>query len=374
MAKSTYKIAVIEGDGIGREVIPEAVKSLEKIAELKSINFDFINIDAGAQYFLETGKEWEPGSFEICRDEADAILVGAVGWPGASLPDGNIAGAGIIFGLRFGLDLYANVRPTVLYPGITHKIHGESKLVWQPGKVNLVTVRENTEGLYSPIRGSLNRGGIEELAVDNDITTRKGAKRVIEYGFKLAERRNGAPQDGKKRVTCVDKANVLQGSRMFRAIYNEVAEGYPSIEKDYAYIDAYLQWLIRNPDYFDVIVTNNMFGDISSDLAAVLGGSLGMAASGNIGDDHAFFEPIHGSAPKHAGKNVANPIASIASAGMLCNYLGLKFDDKSLIESEAIVENAIKAVVSEQKVVTYDLGGKSSTSDVGTEIASRMAV
>ncbi|MHA2030516.1 MAG: isocitrate/isopropylmalate family dehydrogenase, partial [Candidatus Kariarchaeaceae archaeon] len=208
MSKKSYKIAVIPGDGIGKEVTPQAVKVLEKIGSDFSINFDFINIDGGGQYYLETGREWDEGSFEICRDEADAILLGAVGWPGADLPDGNIAGAGIVFGLRFGLDLYANVRPTKLYPGVLHKIHGESKQVWQPGKVDLVTVRENTEGLYAPIRGSLKRGGLEEVAIDTKITTYKGSKRIMEYAFKLADKRNGAPKDGKKRLTCVDKANV----------------------------------------------------------------------------------------------------------------------------------------------------------------------
>lgn len=364
-----YKIAVIPGDGIGKEVIPEAVKSLQKIEELYSLNFEYINIDAGAQYYLDHGIEWEDGSFETCS-KSHAILLGAVGWPGASLPDGNIAGAGIVFGLRFGLDLYANVRPTKLYPGVLHKIHDENKRVWD--KVDLVTVRENTEGLYAPIRGSLRRGGQEEVAIDNNIITAKGAKRVIEYAFKLSERRNGALKDGKKRLTCVDKANVLQGSRLFRSIYNEVATKHPTIEKDYAYIDAYLQWLVRTPDYFDVVVTSNMFGDISSDLAAVLGGSLGMAASGNIGDKHALFEPIHGSAPKHAGKNEANPLASIASVGMMLDYLGRKYkDNKALLASQSI-ESSIEELVKEGKTLTYDLGGKSSCSQVGNALIKKI--
>lgn len=368
MSKKSYKIAVIPGDGIGREVVPATLNVLEQISSNYSIDFEFINIDGGGQYYLETGREWDDGSFEICRDEVDAILLGAVGWPGADLPDGNIAGAGIVFGLRFGLDLYANVRPTILYPGVKHKIHGEIKQVWQPGKVDLVTVRENTEGLYAPIRGSLTRGGLEELAIDTKITTYKGSKRIMEYAFKLANKRKGAPKDGKKRLTCVDKANVLQGSRLFRSVYNEVSVDYPDVEKDYAYIDAYLQWLVRDPDYFDVVVAGNMFGDISSDLAAVLGGSLGMAPSANIGEKNALFEPIHGSAPKHYGKNKANPIATVASAAMMLEYLGEKHKDNKLIEARNAVENAIQQIILDNKVLTYDLGGTSSCSDVGNEL------
>jgi len=372
MAKNSYKIAVIPGDGIGREVIPQAIKVLEKYAELDSINFEFINIEGGGQYYLEHKKEWPDGSFEICRDEVDAILLGAVGWPGADLPDGNIAGAGIIFGLRFGLDLYANVRPAKLHPGVQHRIHGETKQVWKSGLVDLVTVRENTEGLYAPIRGSLTRGGLEEVAIDTKITTNKGATRIIEYAFKLAERRDGAPKDGKSRVTCVDKANVLQGSRLFRAVYNEIATKYPNIEKDYAYIDAYLQWLIRDPDWFDVTVCNNMFGDISSDVAAVLAGSLGMAPSANIGDHHGMFEPVHGSAPKHYGKNKTNPMATISSAAMMLDYLGRRFDEPKLMSGSSKIDLAVKQVIADGLTLTYDLGGNSKCSDVGTAISDKL--
>jgi 3-isopropylmalate dehydrogenase len=366
-----YKIAVIMGDGIGKDVIQESIKVINKIEEIYSIDFELIDIQGGGEYFLSTGKEWEEGSFEICRDETDAILLGAVGWPEANMPDGNIAGAGIVFGLRFGLDLYANVRPTKLYDGVTHKIHGRSKRVWD--QVDLVTVRENTEGLYTPIRGSLTRGGAEELAIDTSVTTYKGAERVIEFGFNLANQRSGALKDGKKRVTCVDKANVLQGSRLFRSVYDTVAERYPAIEKDYAYIDAYLQWLIRDPDYFDVIVTDNMFGDISSDMAAVLGGSLGMAPSANIGDNHALFEPIHGSAPKHAGKNIANPMAAILSTSMMMDYLGQKFNNIKLINAGIEIEKAVQDAITEGKFLTYDLGGNASCSKVGDTIISKIS-
>ena len=365
-----FKIAVISGDGIGKEVIRESIRVIKKIEEEFSVNFELIDIQGGGEFYQSSGKEWEDGSFEICRDEADAILLGAVGWPEANLPDGNIAGAGIVFGLRFGLDLYANVRPTKLYEGITHKIHGKSKRVWD--SVDLVTVRENTEGLYTPIRGSLIRGGSEELAIDTSVTTYKGAQRVIDFGFELAGRRDGALKDGKKRVTCVDKANVLQGSRLFRSVYNSVAMRYPDIETDYAYIDAYLQWLIRDPDYFDVIVTDNMFGDISSDMAAVLGGSLGMAPSANIGDNHALFEPIHGSAPKHAGKDKANPMAAILSTSMMMDFLGRKFNKDNLVKAGIEIDKAVQQTILEGKTLTYDLGGKARCSEVSDVIISKI--
>jgi len=370
MSKNSYKIVVLPGDGIGRDVTPEGVKALEAASEIYDINFEFEEFACGGQYFLETGREWDEGAFDACKD-ADAIFLGAVGWPGANLPDGNIAGAGIIFGLRFGLDLYANVRPTKLYPGIKHKVHDERKLVWQPGKVDLITVRENTEGLYSPLRGRLSRGGISELAVDSRVITRKGSERVIEYAFKLAERRErGSPKDGVKRVTCVDKANVLEGCRLFRSIYKEIAERHPSIQQDFAYIDAYTQWLVRTPDWFNVSVTTNMLGDIASDLSAVLGGSLGMAPSGNIGDKHAFFEPVHGSAPKHAGKDKANPMAMILSGSMLLDYLGDKFNDSRAVEAGKALEKAVEKVVLDGKTLTYDLGGTSRCSEVGSAVAS----
>jgi 3-isopropylmalate dehydrogenase len=365
-----YTIATIPGDGIGKEVTAEAVKVLQAIEAASSLDFEFINIEGGGQYYQETGKEWEDGSYEICRDDADAILLGAVGWPGSRLPDGGLAGAGIVFGLRFGLDLYANVRPTKLYPGVLHTVHGERKQVWEPGKVDLVTVRENTEGLYAPIRGILDRGEVEEVGIDTRIITKKGSERVIKYAFELAMRRSGAPQDQKKRVTCVDKSNVLKGDQMYRRIYDRIAEGYPDIEKDYAYIDAYLQWLVRNPDFYDVIVTSNMFGDISSDLAAVLGGSLGMAASGNIGDNHGLFEPVHGSAPKHAGKNRTNPIATVISAGMMLDFLGVKHKDDEALRMNTIIDESVSALLKEGSTLTYDLGGNSSTSQVGDALSS----
>ena len=370
MAKRQYKVALLPGDGVGKEVLVEGRKILDIVAEKHGVNLQFQEYACGGEYYAKTGKEWEPEAFTFCRNEADAILLGAVGWPGANLPDGNIAGAGIVFGLRFGLDLYANVRPTKLYPGVRHKIGDKWKDVWEPKDVDFVIIRENTEGLYTPARGTLSRGGVDEVAIDNNVITRKGSERVIKAAFELSKRRNqGAPKDGKMRVTCIDKSNVLRGSQLFRQVYDQVAAAYPEVARDYAYVDAFTQWVVRNPESYDVAVTTNMMGDIVTDLAAVLQGGMGMAASGNIGDRHGMFEPIHGSAPKHAGQGIANPIATILATQMMLEWLGNKHDDKKLRLAAKEVDQAVAAVVAEGKALTYDLGGSAKTGECGDAVA-----
>lgn len=370
MTKRQYTIALLPGDGVGTEVLAEGRKVLDAAAEKHGLDLRYSEYECGGAYYLRTGKEWEPEAFPFCRNEADAILLGAVGWPGANLPDGNIAGAGIVFGLRFGLDLYANVRPTKLYPGVKHKIGSEFMDVWKPQNVDFTIIRENTEGLYTPARGTLSRGGVDEVAIDNNVITRKGSERVIKAAFDLSKKRGkGAPKDKKMRVTCIDKANVLRGSQLFRQVYDQVAASYPEVERDYAYVDAFTQWVVRNPEAYDVCVATNMMGDIVTDLAAVLQGGMGMAASGNIGDKHAMFEPIHGSAPKHAGQGVANPIATVFAAQMMLDWLAGRHDDRKLAAASASIERAVAAVVAEGKTLTYDLGGSAKTSEVGDALA-----
>jgi 3-isopropylmalate dehydrogenase len=367
-----FKIVLLAGDGTGPEVMREGVKVLKAIETAYGLSFDLIPFPCGGQHYLDTGEEWPDGTFESCKS-ADAILLGAVGLPEAVLPNGEIAGIGVVFGLRFGLDLYANVRPTKLYPNVRHKIHAAFKQVWEPGKVDFVIVRENTEGLYTPTRGFLDRGGVKELAVDSRVITRKGAQRVIRFAFDLAKERKGAPADGKRKVTCVDKSNVTAGCKLFRAIYDEVAARYPEIGRDYAYIDAFQQWLLRTPEAYDVAVTSNVFGDIATDLAAVLQGGMGMAAGANIGDGHAMFEPIHGSAPKHAGKDEVNPIAMILAVQMMLEWLGRRKGDRALSEASTAVEKSVETVLKTGKALTYDLGGTAKCSDVGTAIAAAVS-
>jgi len=384
-----HRIAVLPGDGTGREVADEALRLLRTIESHTNYGFEIKVINCGGKHYLETGEEWAEGSFEFCRDEADAIFLGAIGHPGAKLDNGDLAGGSVILGLRSGLDLYANVRPIKLYEGVPHKIHGNFGSVWKPGMVDMTILRENTEGLYhSLLRRSADRAqgrspyeppemtfpGLDgEVAWDPRPISKSGSERLIEMGFQTAINRKGAPSDGVSRVSCIDKSNVTRGCQLFRSTFDEISLKYPDIEPDKGYIDAFMQWMIRNPEYYDVVVSSNMFGDIATDLGAVLQGGMGMAASGNIGDNHAFFEPVHGSAPKHAGKNVVNPIASINSIQMMLDWLGRRNGDSSLISIAEMIDQSVAEHLKEGKSLTYDLGGSASCSSVGEAICSRLS-
>lgn len=384
---TSYRIAILPGDGTGREVMVEAQALLTSISSTTSLNFEQMVIPCGGQYFLETGKEWPDGSFEKCRDEADAILLGAIGWPGAVCDNGDLAGGQVVLGLRGGLDLYANVRPIKLYDGVRHKVHGDFQQVWQANKVDMVIVRENTEGLYHSLlyRSALRaQGGSEyeppemefpgmngDVAWDPRPISRAGSERVIDFAKRLVELRNGNPS-GVSKLTCVDKSNVTRGCQLFRSIFDQKSSDWGDIEVDHAYIDAFTMWLVRNPEWFDVVVTSNMFGDIATDLGSVLQGGMGMAASGNIGDEHAFFEPVHGSSPKYAGQNKVNPIATINSVQMMLEWLGHRNDDEEALRAARCIDEAVAEHIFEGKVLTYDLGGSATTSEVGAAIISRV--
>tara|TARA_B110000444_G_scaffold71208_1_gene66997 strand:- start:34230 stop:35447 length:1218 start_codon:yes stop_codon:yes gene_type:complete len=384
---SEYRLTVLPGDGSGKEVTKEAQKVIQVFQDFSPLSFDITEIPCGGEYYQETGLEWPEGSFEHCRDNSDAILLGAIGWPGAKLPNGDNAGGQVILGLRSGLDLYANIRPVKLYDGVLHKIHGKHKKVWDSKVVNMVLIRENTEGLYHALlrRSALaaagskkddpividNFPGLEgEVAWDVRPISRKGSQRVINFAFDLANRR-GEKVGKKQKVTCVDKSNVTKGCRLFRQIFREIASKYPDLETHEAYIDAFTMWLIRSPEDLDVVVLPNMFGDIATDLASVLQGGLGMAASANIGDNHMLFEPVHGSSPLHAGKNIVNPIATITSVQLMFDNLGARHQDSDATLCADILDRAIAEHLSEGGPVTYDLGGNASTSDVGSAIAKR---
>ena len=365
MKDAGYEVAVFAGDGTGPEVVREGIKVLNVLAELGPAPWRVSEYPGGGQYYLKTGREWDPEG-EAAARRADAILLGAVGWPGATLPNGDIAGRALVLGLRESLDLFANVRPCRLYPGVKHRISGEYREVWSPKNVDMVIVRENTEDLYTPARGRLSRGGETEVAVDTRIITRKGAERVIRYAFELARARTrGAPEDGVKRVTCVDKANVMEGCRFFRETYDRVAKEYPEIERDYAYVDAFTQWLVRNPERYNVVVATNMMGDIITDLASVLQGGMGFASGGNIGAEHGMFEPVHGSAPKYAGKNQVNPFATFFAVEQMLRWLGDRHHDTRLLTSADRLERAIARVLKDGRAQTYDQGGNVTTSGAG---------
>lgn len=369
-----YKIVVFPGDGVGMEVVPESVRVLKAARDLVTgFDLDFIEYPCGGKYYLESGEEWPDEACEACKN-SDAILFGAIGWPSAVKPGGVLAGVDILLGLRFGLDLYANLRPAKLFDGVDSRILGKSSR-----DVDFVVVRENTEGLYVPVRGMLNRGGVEELAVDVRVITRKGAERIIRYAFDLCMRRNGAPGDGKRRVSCVDKSNVLDGCRLFRRIYDEIAESYGEVDRDYVYVDAMTQWMIRAPEHYDVVVTSNFQGDIISDLSAVLIGGMGMTPSANIGERYGMFEPVHGSAPDIAGQQKANPIGSILSGKMMLEWLALKRGDKACEKASVIIEEAVSNVLGEEDIRTPDLCyGKysdltpSKTAEVGDAIVRKI--
>lgn len=370
MRSAGYEIAVFPGDGTGPEVVREGEKVLRALGENGVAPWRWTEHPGGAQYYQKTGREWEPED-EAAAFSADAILLGAVGWPGVSLPNGDIAGAALVLGLRRRLDLFANVRPCRLYPGVRHRISGEFKEVWSPSKVDMVIIRENTEGLYSPLHGRLERADETEVAVDTRLITKRGAERVIRAAFEMARRRaRGAPEDHRLRVTCVDKSNVLEGCRFFRETYDRLAAGYPEVERDYAYVDAFTQWLVRNPEHYDVAVSTNMMGDIITDLASVLQGGMGFAAGGNIGAEHAMFEPVHGSAPKYAGKNQVNPFATFFAVEMMLRWLAERHGDAGLARQADRLEESLARVLASGTARTYDQGGTTSTSGVGDIVAA----
>ncbi len=352
----TYKIAALPGDGIGREVIPEAERVLRATEEsVAGVCLEIHELECGGEYYLKTGREWSPETEQFVKTEADAILFGAVGARGSDgsdvrLPDGNLAGYNVIIGLRFELDLFANVRPVKLYEGIDTPLARK-----RPTDIDMLIIRENTEGLYVPVRGRIARAGVIESAIDVRQITRRGAERVIRYAFERALRRDGAPVDHKRRVTCVDKSNLLAGCQLFRGVYDEVAEDYPTVARDYAYVDAWTQWCVRSPERFDVVVAPNEFGDIITDLGAAIQGGLGVAPGANIGEHHGVFEPIHGSAPAHYGKREANPIASILAASMMLEWLGEMHRDTRCLQMSEVIQDAVASVLRQGQVRTYDL-------------------
>jgi isocitrate/isopropylmalate dehydrogenase len=368
--KSTYQLVALPGDGIGVEVIAEARALLELVAPTLGVAFEVEEIPCGGKYFLDHGSklDWPDGSRERCR-AADAILLGAVGWSGADgapvmMPDGKMAGWNAVIGNRIELDLYANVRPVRCLPGIRHSISGQFSEVWRPDKVDMVIVRENTEDLYSG-QGERDR----DRATDLRVITRRASERVITKAFEISrERGRGAPSDGKKRVTCIAKHNVLHGCRLFLEVFREVAKRFPDIEPDVAIVDSFTMQVITQPERYDVCVTTNMFGDIVTDLASVLQGGMGMAVGCNVGDDHAMFEPIHGSAPPLAGKDKANPMAMLLATGEALAWLGRRYADDRLMRGARAIESGIAAIVERREHVPADLGGTAPRSEVAKAI------
>jgi 3-isopropylmalate dehydrogenase len=358
---ATYKIAVVPGDGVGPEVMKEALKALAALEKpYPNLRFVLSEHPCGAACYQKTGTDLPDETLEACKN-TDAVLFGSAGDPNIRFPDGTEIAPQLT--LRFLLDLYAGIRPIKRYPGIP-------PLLSKDPPIDYVIMRENTEGLYAS-RGAGVKVG-ETVAVDNMVITHKGTERIVKYAFEIAQMRQGAPMDGKRRVTCVDKANILKSQAFFRQIYDEVADNYPYTEQDYAYVDAYTVYQVRKPDFYDVVVAENMFGDIISDLGAGTVGGLGMAPSADVGDQYGVFQPSHGTAPDIAGQNIVNPIAQILSTGMMLTWLGERHGDQDAIKAAKTIDDAVSRVLTNPSVHTADLGGKARTNEVGDAVASEI--
>jgi 3-isopropylmalate dehydrogenase len=340
------KIAVVPGDGIGKEVIPAALR----VIEASGAAVEFTTFDWSADRYLKDGTTIPPDGFTMLACDFDAVFVGALGDP--RVPS-NIHAKEILLGMRFKMDLYANVRPVKLLD----ESLGPLKNV-EPEDVDFVVIRENTEGPYVDAGGVFKQGTPEEIATQEDFNTRKGVERIIRYAFELARKQK------RKKVLMSDKSNVMTyAGGLWQRVFKLVAAEYSDIQSSHMYVDALCMHMARDPKQFDLIVTNNMFGDIITDLAAALQGGLGMAASGNIHPGRtSMFEPVHGSAPPFAGKNIANPIGAISTAAMMLDHLGFAG------EAERINRAVIEAV--RQKKTTADIGGSLGTKESAEWIAS----
>jgi 3-isopropylmalate dehydrogenase len=344
------RIAVIPGDGIGIDVTAEAVKVVRAAGRAFGRTFDLEMLPYGADYFLQTGISLPPDGYAMLRDQFDAIYIGALGDP--RIPDMRHA-RDILLGTRFELDLYVNHRPVRLLDERLCPLKNRG-----PEDVDFVVFRENTEGVYVNVGGRFKAGTTDEIAVQEEINTFKGVHRIVKHAFDYAD------ANGLKKVLMADKSNAMtQGHALWQRVFAELSAQYPGVEASHMYIDALTMQMVKNPAQFEVIVTNNMFGDIITDLGAQLQGGLGMAASGNLHPGRtSMFEPVHGSAPKYAGKNVANPVGAILSAALMLDYLGLK-------QEAAAIEAAVKqSVVS--KNGTAEIGGTLGTKETGDYIAT----
>ncbi len=349
------EIAVIPGDGIGREVTPAALSVLDAVGPRHDVSFRYVEYNWGADYYLQHGSMAPEGFLDNLRS-ASAILLGAVGRP--DIQD-NITLNGLLLPIRRTFDQYACERPAKLVAGVPSPLKGKN-----PGDIDLVVVRENTEGEYAQIGGNLYTGLPAEVAVQTSVFTRTGCERIIRHAFELARKRGG-----KKRVASITKSNA-QGYSMtlWDRVFEEVAEQYPDIDTEKLLVDAAAMDFVRRPESFDVVVASNLFGDILSDLAAMVVGGIGLAASSNLdptGKAPSMFEPVHGSAPDIAGMGVANPLAMVLSAAMMLDFLGYA-------EAAAEVERAVEATLADGVVMPPDLGGQASTEQVAAAVVSRL--
>ncbi|MBC5823475.1 MAG: 3-isopropylmalate dehydrogenase [Candidatus Eremiobacteraeota bacterium] len=347
--RKPYRIAVIPGDGVGPEVTDEALKILARASELFGFSYDTVVYPFGADHYLATHELMPADQLDRFRS-MDAILLGAIGDP--RLPAGLVE-RGVIAAMRFGLDLYINLRPIKLYAEHLCPLKGK-----KPDDVDMVVIRENTEDLYTGMGGHFKKGTPDEVVIANQIFTRKGCERAVRYAFDLARRRGK-----RKKLTLVDKSNAIEVQQLWRRTVEEASPDYLDVTYDFAYIDAACMWMVKNPEAFDVIVTPNLFGDIITDLGAMVQGGMGVAASGNIHPGRvSLFEPIHGSAPKYKGMNAVSPIAAIAAVSMMLDYIGEE-------EAAHAVERCIADLLVSRRIPSLDASSGLKTSEIGDMVA-----
>jgi tartrate dehydrogenase/decarboxylase/D-malate dehydrogenase len=378
-----YRIATVPGDGIGPEVLAEGIKVMCSAADACDLSIDFVKFPFGAEHYLKTGETVSERSLDELKG-FDAMYFGAIGDP--KVPTGVLEG-GILLKLRFSFDQYVNLRPIKLYEGVLCPLAGKTAK-----DVDFYVVRENTEDFYVGLGGRTAVDGAEfhlrvssgmgrgttyavrvsaptdEQAFQIGVLTRKGCKRIMTYAFELAKKR------GYSLVTSVDKANVITHMYgLWREAFEEVSRLYPGIQTEYAFVDAITMWFVKNPEHYKVVVAPNLFGDVITDLGAMMQGGMGLAPGGNINPEGlSMFEPIHGSAPKYKGLNVANPIASILAGKMMLDFLAERHGDGKAAEAANLLEGAVTEVLREGLVRTKDIGGVSSTSQVGDAVAGKV--
>lgn len=352
----SYRIAILPGDGIGPEVMAPTLDALRAVA---GDRLTFTSHAAGAEHYRRHGVALPRDVLDDCL-AADAVLLAAIGLPDVRQPDGTEIQPVMMVGLRRAMNLHSALRPIKLYPGV------QSCLRDVGAGIDFVIVRENLEGLFASFGGGCIVG--DDVATDTLVVTRKGTTKVCETAFRLAAQRKGRPLDGKRMVTCVDKANVFRSLAFFRRVFFDVAKRHGGIAAEANYVDAASLYVVQSPQAFDVMVMENEFGDILSDLGAGLVGGLGMAPSAEVGDRYGLFQPSHGTAPQLAGKNVANPLATILSAAMMLDWLGTTRQDPDATAAGKRIEDAVARVLAEGRFGTPDLGGTSGTREVGAAV------
>ena len=348
---NSYNIAVIPGDGTGPEVIDEGIKALDAAGEKFDFTLNYTTYDLGGEHYQKTGEILNDDTIEKLQT-ADSIFLGAIGHPDVKP---GVLEKGLLLKLRFACDQYINLRPVKLYPGVATPLKDKNV-----EDIDFTVIRENTEGLYAGAGGFLKKGTPDEIAIQESINTRKGVERCLRYAFEYTRKRNQA-----KKLTLCGKTNVLTYAfDLWERAFYEVAKDYPDIETDYAHVDAICMWMIKNPEWFDVIVTDNMFGDIITDLGAMIQGGMGVAAGGNINPEGvSMFEPIGGSAPKYTGQGVINPIAAIMAGSLMLDYLGEK-------EAAAAIEQSVMQTIKNDLKSVEAKGMGISTSQAGDCVAA----